>query len=121
MQKEHREFFTVDLTQGWEVPPGYPSGIEQIILAGHLDETARTGNRTRLLRFHPGTYTTTPFVHDYHEEVYLLSGDLIVGNNENGNGGTAFPPNTYACRPPGTPHGPFKSEEGCLILEIHYY
>jgi hypothetical protein len=31
------------------------------------------------------------------------------------------PPNTYACRPPGAYHGPFKSEQGCMLLEIHYY
>ena len=28
---------------------------------------------------------------------------------------------TYACRPPGVSHGPFKSENGCLLFEIHYY
>ena len=61
--KEHREFFTLDLHSGWEVPPGYPLGIEQKILAGELDETAQTGNRTRLLRFHPSVYTTAPFIH----------------------------------------------------------
>ena len=43
------------------------------------------------------------------------------GNDENGNGGEAFAPNTYACRPPGAYHGPFKSEKGCVLLEIHYY
>ena len=119
--KEHKEFFTVDLTQGWETPPGYPDGIEQKILAGRLDEAGKTGNRTRLLRFQPGVYTTAPFVHDYWEEVYLVSGDLIVGNDEHGEGGTPFPPHTYACRPPGALHGPFRSENGCLLLEIHYY
>ncbi len=36
-------------------------------------------------------------------------------------GFTRFGPSTYACRPPGTPHGPFKSETGCLLLEMHYY
>jgi hypothetical protein len=53
--------------------------------------------------------------------VYLVEGDLTVGNDSEGNGGEAFPPHTYACRPPGAPHGPFKSEGGCLLLEIHYY
>jgi len=23
--------------------------------------------------------------------------------------------------PPGAYHGPFKSEQGCMLLEIHYY
>lgn len=121
IQKEHKEFYTVDLTSGWECPPGYPAGIEQQILAGTLDETNKKGFRTRHLRFKPGVYTTKPFVHDYWEEVYLVSGDLIVGSDEQGNGGETFGPHTYACRPPGAFHGPFKSETGCLLLELHYY
>ncbi len=121
INKEHKEFFALDLEQGWEVPEGYPQGIEQKILAGALDEANKRGSRTRLLRFHPGVYTTTPFVHEYWEEVYLLSGDLTVGNDETGQSGASFRPNTYACRPPGAHHGPFKSEGGCLLLEMHYY
>jgi hypothetical protein len=121
IQKEHKEFYTVDLTTGWETPPGYPEGIQQQILTGFLDEKNKRGFRTRHLRFAPGVYTTAPFVHDYWEEVYLVSGDLTVGNDEKGNGGKSFPPNTYACRPPGTLHGPFKSEMGCLLLEVHIY
>ncbi len=121
MPKPHLEFFTLNMEEGWESPPGYPAGIQQKILASDLDETKKTGSRTRLLRFAPGEYTTKPFVHDHWEEVYLLSGDLIVGNDENGNGGESFPINTYACRPPGAYHGPFKSVNGCLLLEIHYF
>lgn len=121
IQKEHKEFYTVDLNKDWETPPGYPPGIEQQILAGSLDENNRTGFRTRHLRFRPGVYTTAPFVHEYWEEVYLVSGDLIVGSDANGNGGEKFGPHTYACRPPGTLHGPFKSDTGCLLLELHYY
>jgi len=119
--KSHDEFHSVDMTSGWETPPGYPTGIEQKILSGSLDEAARQGSRTRLLRFQPGVFTTEPFVHEHWEEVYLLSGDLIVGNDADGHGGEQFAANTYACRPPGAPHGPFKSEGGCLLLEIHYY
>ena len=119
--KEHQEFHVVNLDHGWETPPGYPEGIKQQILAGVLDEKNRRGYRTRHLRFEPGVYTTAPFVHDYWEEVYLLSGDLIVGNDAQGNGGKKFGPHTYACRPPGTLHGPFKSEGGCLLLEMHLY
>ena len=121
IQKEHKEFYTVDFSTGWEVPAGYPSGIEQQILAGSLDEKKRKGFRTRHLRFHPGVYTTVPFVHEYWEEVYLLSGDLIVGNDTAGKGGEPFEAPTYACRPPGVYHGPFKSERGCMLFEIHYY
>jgi len=119
--KRHDEFRAVDMSTGWDVPAGYPQGIQQKILAGSLDEANRTGNRTRLLRFEPGVFTASPFVHDYWEEVFLVSGDLVVGNDAQGMGGEAFTPFTYACRPPGAYHGPFKSDNGCLLLEIHYY
>ena len=121
INKEHKEFHAVDLGTGWETPPGYPQGIEQKVLSGALDEMAKRGTRSRLLRFQPGVFTTAPFVHDYWEEVYLVSGDLTVGNDENGEGGESFQPNTYACRPPGAYHGPFKSEDGCILFEIHTY
>ena len=121
ISKPHLEFHTLDLDSGWETPAGYPDGIAQKILAGELDEAAQSGNRTRLLRFGPGVFTTVPFCHDYWEEVYLVSGDLYVGSDEQGNGGERFEPNTYACRPPGVDHGPFRSDEGCLLLEVHYY
>ena len=121
VSKPHLEFHAVDMTGGWETPAGYPTGIQQKILAGGLDEVHGTGSRTRLLRFAPGVFTTAPFVHDYWEEVYLVEGDLTVGNNAEGQGGEPFGPRTYACRPPGAVHGPFKSETGCLLLEIHYY
>jgi hypothetical protein len=119
--KPHLEFHAVDMKAGWSVPPGYPAGIEQKVLAGGLDEAQKTGSRTRLLRFAPGAFTTEPFVHAHWEEVFLIEGDLTVGNDADGRGGETFAPGTYACRPPGAAHGPFKSEAGCLLLEIHYY
>ena len=119
--KLHDEFRAIDMTTGWVTPAGYPEGIQQKILSGSLDEAGGTGNRSRLLRFAPGVFTTKPFVHDYWEEVFLVSGDLTVGNDEKGNGGESFAPLTYACRPPGISHGPFKSIGGCLLFEIHYY
>ena len=90
-------------------------------MSGEIDEITKTGSRTRLLRFAPGVYTTAPFVHEYWEEVFLVSGDLTVGNDQNGEGGTPFQPFTYACRPPGAYHGPFASDGGCVLLEMHYY
>ena len=121
VNKKHDEFHTLDMNAGWETPPGYPKGIEQKILSGALDETNKRGSRTRLLRFAPGVFTTKPFVHEYWEEVFLVSGDLTVGNDAQGAGGKSFPPNTYAVRPPGAHHGPFKSNGGCTLLEIHYF
>lgn len=121
INKLHDEFHTLDLNEGWEVPPGYPSGIKQKILSGALDEANKKGSRTRLLKFDPGVYTTAPFVHEYWEEVFLVTGDLTVGNDDKGEGGENFKPFTYAVRPPGAFHGPFKSQNGCMLLEIHYF
>ncbi len=122
--KLHQEFSPIDMVdEGWEPAPGYPpsSTIRQKILSGSLDEANKKGSRTRLLKFQPGDYSTKPIVHDYWEEVLLVQGDLTVGCDENGNGGTPFQALTYACRPPRVWHGPFKSEGGCILYEIHYY
>ena len=115
--KSHLEFLTLNLDSGWETPSGYPAGIEQKIISGRLDENNKCGIRTRLLRFKPGARSTETFVHEYWEEVLLISGDLIVGSADKEN----FSPYTFACRPPGVHHGPFESESGCLLFEIHYY
>ncbi len=121
--KQHLEFVAVDLNPetGWEVPPGYPPGFTQKILASDIDETSKRGSRTRLLKLESGAFSTVPFVHDHWEEVFLVQGDLIVGNDGQGQGGQASHAFTYACRPPGTHHGPFTSKEGCLLYEMHYY
>lgn len=121
INKQHDEFHKLDMNTGWETLPGYPEGIEQKMLSGGIDEVSKSGSRTRLLRFAPGVYTTEPFVHDYWEEVFLVSGDLVVGNDQDGKGGRPFQPFTYACRPPGAFHGPFRSDGGCVLLEMHYY
>lgn len=107
--------------EGWEQVPGGAPGVEQKMLSGSLDETAKHGVRTRLIRFQPGTVAPDEFLHDYWEEVYLIDGTLIMGCDASGNGGSAHQAPGYACRPPGTPHGPFASPKGCLFFEIQYY
>ncbi len=119
--REHKEFYQVEMNEGWTSPPGYPAGIQQKILTGKLDGENKKGRHTRLLRFLPGAYSSEPFVHDFWEEVFILSGELIVGADENGHGGEVFRQYTHCCRPPGIPHGPFRSETGCLLVETHYY
>lgn len=122
MNKPHIEFLPIDMEGGWHPAPGYPPNtVEEKILASDLSDEKKMGSRTRMLRFHPGAFSTEPFVHAHWEEVYLVSGDLIVGNDAQGKGGESFQAPTYACRPPGVWHGPFKSDGGCLLYEIHYY
>jgi len=96
---------------GWATPPGFPAGIQQKILPSDLDESGRTESRSE-----PGVYTTAPFAHDHWEDVYLSSGDLIVGYDAYGGGGESFEAPTYACRPPGVRHGPFKSAARLYVV-----
>jgi hypothetical protein len=119
--KSHLEFVNVDMNAGWEVPPGYPPGFFQKVLASDLDEVAKRGSRTRILKVEPGAFSTEPFIHDHWEEVWVFKGDLIVGNDKQGKGGESCKEFTYACRPPGVYHGPFSSKNGCLMYETHYY
>jgi hypothetical protein len=119
--KPHIEFSVVDFQSGWEVPPGYPLGFYQKILASDLDEERKRGSRSRLLRIDPGAFSTKPFVHDHWEEVFVMQGDLVVGNDETGKGGMSYEAPTYACRPPHVFHGPFTSRRGVIMFELHYY
>lgn len=117
----HREFHQVDMESGWETPAGFPPGVEQKIISGTLDRENRRGGHTRLLRWAPGSFTSEKIIHDDWEEVFIVSGDLWVSSNEDGTGGEKFVANTYAVRPPGVWHGPFRSEGGALLIEMHYY
>lgn len=86
-------------------------GIEQKVLSADAD-----GTLTRLARWAPGT-TSGPEVirHEYVEEVYLLEGELTDLTLDQ-----TFGPGDYACRPPGMPHGPYRTGTGCTMLEIRY-
>ena len=121
MLKEAVNFSKLDIKDGWELAPGAGPGIEMKMLSGYLDENKKFGVRTRLIRFLPGSFNTEVFVHDYWEEVYMIKGSITLGNDEGENLKITTQSPAYACRPPGTNHGPFRSDEGCLFLEIQYY
>lgn len=100
--------------QGRWTPVG---GLEAMAEELTLSADPATGEYTRLTRFHPGT-DTTPFggkSHDYPEEVFIVSGRLY---------GQAFDQwleaGHYASRPAGEVHGPFRSEVGCVVLELSF-
>ena len=111
MPKPEREFFTAT-DVGWTVVPGPAGGLRERILA-----SARPGVATRILEFAPGCDTSPNGVqvHDFWEEVYILTGaftDLTLNQT--------FTAGQYACRPPGMPHGPWRSENGCTTFEVRY-
>ncbi|MGY6251428.1 cupin domain-containing protein [Bosea thiooxidans] len=113
----HIEMLPFDDDDGWLPLPGFPAGFDVKILADDLDEKRKAGARTRLVRFAAGVATTEALVHDYWEEVFVLKGAVVPPD------GDASAPDVllYSCRPPGTPHGPFRSENGCIMLEVQYY
>jgi len=97
----------------WEVIEGTNGLIEQLTLAVDPDN----GDYTRLTRFKPGADTTEVGAkqHAYPEEIMVISGRLYdVAFDQWIEAGY------YTSRPPGEIHGPFKSEEGCVVLEMSY-
>lgn len=121
MARDHREFFPVDMEGAWDKIPGYPDGFARLTLADSLDPTKARGRTTRIIRIEAGTVLPRAVVHETCEEVFLYQGDLVVGCDENGEGGEVFHAPTYAIRPEQVLHGPFSSRTGCLMIELHYY
>lgn len=96
----------------WSPVEGYSHGVYERILS--RDET--TGDNTRLVYFEPGVETKETLVHDFWEEVFIIKGGLIdLSRNE------AFSEGYYACRPPGTRHGPYSMPVGYLAFEVRYF
>jgi hypothetical protein len=112
MTKFEREFFPASAVDWTPALGGAVPGLNERILAEE-----GPGIATRILRFEPGTDTSAAGVqrHDFWEEVYILEGslhDLTLNQT--------FPRGTYACRPPGMPHGPWVAPEGCTTFEVRY-
>jgi hypothetical protein len=112
LRKPELEFYPAD-DVAWTQPHVGVEGMEERILS--MDPAS--GTVSRILRFGPGIDTTSVGVlrHDFWEEVYILSGDL-----HDFTFGKTFHAGDYACRPPGMPHGPWTSENGCLTFEVRY-
>ena len=63
----------VDLETGWEPAPGAAPGVEQKMLSGSLDEAAKKGVRTRLIRFLPGAHVDQQFHHVVEQRVLVAA------------------------------------------------
>lgn len=124
LSRRHIEMARIS-EEGWVALDGFPDGLEVHLLADDLDESAKRGGRSRLVRFAPGASTRDTLVHDYWEEVFVLSGDLLaledVIDGDAGMPESGWNEYRYSCRPPGTPHGPFRSQRGCVLFEVQYF
>jgi hypothetical protein len=105
--------FSADQADQWEVLPETEGLMEQLTLAIN----PKTGDYTRLTRFKAGANTTAagPKVHDYPEEVFVISGRLYDAAFD-----LWLEAGHYASRPPGEVHGPFIAETDCVVLECSY-
>jgi hypothetical protein len=76
-----------------------------------------TGEYTRLTRFRPGADTSAfgGKTHSYPEEIFVVSGRLYDEAF-----GMWLEAGHYASRPPGELHGPFKTDTGCVVLEVSF-
>lgn len=109
MPKKELEFFDPKILP-WRRPKGYPKGISELIIT----EDKKEGTFTRLLKFEPGAENDKILSHpNCWEEVYIISGGLICGEQ-------VFTEGMVAVRPPGMKHGPFKAPVGALTFEVHY-
>jgi hypothetical protein len=82
-----------------------------------LSHDPDTGDTTAFQRYEPGAASAPVVItHDFWEEVILLDGDL-----HDITAARTFTAGMYACRPPGMPHGPYRSETGCLMFVTTRY
>lgn len=110
--KPELEFFDASEVD-WSAPKDAVPGLMERILA--RDPETRVA--TRMLRFEPGTDTSSngALTHHFWEEVFIVEGsihDLTLDRT--------FSAGMYACRPPGMKHGPWVSPDGCLTFEVRY-
>ena len=100
-------------TGKWQPVAGLEDRVEELTLS--IDP--ETGEYTRLTRFQPGA-DTTPFggkSHRYPEEVYIVSGRLYDQAFD-----MWLETGHYASRPPDEIHGPFRTDVGCVVLELSF-
>jgi hypothetical protein len=92
-------------------------GLEQIAEEITLSKDEETGEYTRLTRFYPGADTTSlgGKSHSYPEEIFVVSGRLYDQAFD-----MWLESGHYASRPPGEIHGPFKTDIGCVVLEMSF-
>ena len=97
----------------WTPIAGLEGMAEELTLS--MDE--KSGEYTRLTRFHAGADTTAfgGKSHPYPEEVFIVSGRLYDEAF-----GMWLETGHYASRPPGEVHGPFRTDVGCVVLELSF-
>ena len=119
--RQHLEYFPLSLEDGFTSIPTIP-GMSIRVITGTLDKEAKRGSITRLLKWAPGTALDRIVSHDCYQEVLVLAGTLLAASPDDQTGFKPFPALSFATRPPGVEHGPYKAgPDGCVLLETKYY
>ncbi len=84
--------------------PSPVAGVERRLIERDGGEVARA---TSMVRYAPGS-SFSSHVHEFGEELVVLSGDLADESGE-------YPAGTYIKNPPGSVHAP-RSKRGCTLL-----
>jgi len=95
----------------WKRPKGEPKGVYEVRLREHDD-----GSYSHLIRIESGVDLKLPAVHEFYEEAYYISGEMLNTKTRK-----KIKAGDYVFHSPGEPHGPFKCLKTCLILEFRYY
>jgi len=97
----------------WKPIEGLEGMAEELTLS--IDE--HSGEYTRLTRFFASADTVSfgGKSHHYPEEIFIVSGRLYDAAFE-----MWLEAGYYASRPAGEIHGPFKTDEGCVVLEVSF-
>ena len=95
----------------WSQSKDDPKGIYEARLRTHKD-----GSYSHILKVEAGVELTEPSVHEFYEEAYYISGEILNTKTRK-----KIRAGDYVFHSPGEPHGPFKVLKTCLILEFRYY
>jgi hypothetical protein len=97
----------------WRWLEGLEGRVQELVLSQDI----ATGEITRLTRFLPGADTLAfgGKAHPFPEEILIVSGRLFDEAF-----GIWLEQGHYASRPPGEVHGPFRTDEGCLVLDLSF-
>ena len=113
MPKSTRTYWNSLTSNEWTPITGLEGMAEELTLS--IDE--KNGEYTRLTRFLRGADTKEfgAKSHEYPEEIFIVSGRLYDAAFDQW-----LESGDYASRPPRELHGPFKTDEGCIVLEISF-
>lgn len=102
-----------DSNRHWSSVPGMEGIAEELLLSADPD----TAEYTKLTRFLPGADTAPfgPKSHAYPEEIFIVSGRLYDAAFD-----LWLEQGHYASRRAFEVHGPFRTDEGAVVLEVSF-